>query len=217
MFTIFWIALAVLITAGVVFKGKEKRSINARPSTSGFGIAMTDEEVELERQYGEEILKLLEARMIKSGFFKTEMVPQLVATLRQGYSPFGRTNTKAAFEGETMLTVQEKKALGLNIRMKYSSKFIAYFDPAALKSIEPKSTLSCMHLDVFHRVSRKRELRKLKRADIHRVKVVCVGDDGDCEKIKRLKKVYRIGEVPELPLRGCTADFCRCMYQGMVS
>jgi hypothetical protein len=46
-----------------------------------------------------------------------------------------------AFEGDVVLTVKEKKALGLNSRMKYSKKFIEYFEPSVLKSIEPKATL----------------------------------------------------------------------------
>ncbi|MFA6213629.1 MAG: hypothetical protein WC714_29605, partial [Candidatus Obscuribacterales bacterium] len=118
---------------------------------SGFSIPMTKQEVELERQSNEEIIKLLEASIATSGFFRAEKIPELIANLRGGYIPFGRLNTKIALDDDIFLTVAEKKVLSLNTRMKYSKKFIEYFDPLAFKTIEPKATLECMHLDAFHR------------------------------------------------------------------
>ncbi|MGD1081975.1 MAG: hypothetical protein ABR881_26960 [Candidatus Sulfotelmatobacter sp.] len=129
---------------------------------SGYGIPVTEEQVELERQSNEEVIKLLEAKIAASGFFRAEKIPELIAILKEASIPFGRVNTRVAFEGDVVLTVKEKKALGLNSRMKYSKKFIEYFEPSVLKSIEPKATLECMHLDAFHRVSRKKELLRFK-------------------------------------------------------
>lgn len=184
---------------------------------AGFGIQMTEQEIELERQSNEEIIKLLEGSIITSGFFRAEKIPELIAKLKGGAIPFGRTNTRVAFEGDTFLTVEEKKALGLNTRMKYSKKFIEYFDTSAFKAIEPKATLECMHLDAFHRVSRKKQLLRLKKLGfVKQVKIVPTGDGGDCGRIKRFKKIYSIEEVPELPLPDCDARFCRCMYQAII-
>ena len=189
---------------------KSSDSIN-----SGFGIPMTKQEVELERQSNEEIMKLLEASITASGFFRSEKILELIANLRGGSIPFGRVNTKVVFDNDAFLTVEEKKMLGLNTRMKYSKKFIECFDPLAFKMIEPKSTLECMHLDAFHRVSRKNELLKLKKLGF--VKKVKIVPDDDCGRIKRFKKTYSIGEVPELPLTGCDAPFCRCYYEAIIS
>ena len=179
---------------------------------------MTEQEVELERLANEEIIKLLEVSIITSGFFRAEKIPELIAKLKGGAIPFGRTNTKVAFEGDVFLTVEEKKSLGLNTKMKYSKKFIEYFDTSAFKAIEPKSTLECMHLDAFHRVSRKKQLLGVRKLGfVKQVKIVHTGDEGDCGKVKRLKKIYSIEEVPELPLPDCDARFCRCMYQAIIS
>lgn len=184
---------------------------------AGFGIPMTEQEVELERQSNEEIIKLLEASIITSGFFRAEKIPELIAKLKGGAVPFGRTNTRVAFEGDNFLTVEEKKVLGLNTRMKYSKKFIEYFDASAFKVIEPKASLERMHLDAFHRVSRKKQLIRLKKQGfVKQVKIVPTGDGGDCGRIKQFKKIYGIEEVPELPLPDCDAQFCRCMYQAII-
>lgn len=75
---------------------------------SEFGIPMTKQEVELERQANEEIMKLLEASIIASGFFKAEKISELIANLKEGYIPFGRLNTEA-FDNDVFLTVEEKK------------------------------------------------------------------------------------------------------------
>ena len=198
---------------------------NATPSrkaddavTIGFGIQMTEEEIELERESDAEIMKLLEDSVVKSGYFRRENIPELMGTLRKGSAPFARVNTKAAFDGDAYLAVQEKRMLGLNTRMKYSKKFIGCFHPASFKTIEPKATLECMHLDAFHRVSRQKELTKLKKLGfIDQVKISPVGDSRDCMKIQKLKKIYSLNEVPELPLAGCDSPYCRCMYVPILS
>ena len=178
----------------------------------GFGNPMTDQEVELERRFNEDIMKLLETRISTSGFFKAEKIPELMAKLRGASVPFGRIDTSAAFGGEGILTVAEKKALGLNTRRKYSKTFVEYFDPSAFKTIEPKAFLECMHLDAFHRVSRKKEPLSLKKLGfVKKVKI-----HGDCERMKQFKKMHRIEEVPELPLPGCNAPFCPCWFEAMV-
>ncbi len=177
-----------------------------------FGITPTPQEIEVARQLNEEILQLLEERIIASGFFRVDKIPELMAKLRGASIPFGRTDTKIAFSGDETLTVKEKKALGLNTRMKYSKTFIEYFDPSAFKTIEPKATLECMHIDTFHRVSRKKELLDMKKlAFVKQVKI-----HGECESIVRFKKIHRIEEAPELPLPDCDAPFCPCWYEAIL-
>lgn len=181
------------------------------------GIPMTKEELELERQSNEEVFKKLEASIVKSGLFRAETIPALLAKLEAASVPFGRVNTKMAFDGDTVLTVEEKKALGLNTRMKYSKQFIEYFHPSALKTIEPKATLECLYLDAFHRVSRAKQLLSFKKLGfVKQLRIVPTGDGDDCTRIKRLKKTYSIEEVPELPLPGCKAPFCRCWYEPII-
>lgn len=199
-------------------KRKKMTSMKSNVVIGGdFSIPMTKDEVDLERQSNDEVLKILQETIAKSGFFVPEKIPELIARLKDGQILFGRVNSKPTSDGDRNLSVEDKKALGLNPRMKYSAKFIEYFNPASLKSIEPKSTLECMHLDAFHRVSRKKELLKLKKLSwVKQVKIVPVGDAGDCKEVKRLKKSYSINEAPGLPLTGCDSAFCRCGYEAVI-
>ena len=208
--------LFTLVTRTVVgfFFGKKRSADSDGALYAGYGIPATEEQVELERQSNEEVMKLLEAKIVASGLFRAEKIPELIERLKGGMVPFGRVNTQVAFDGDVILTVKEKKALGLNARMKYSKKFIEYFEPSALKSIEPKATLECMHLDAFHRISRKKELLRFKELGfIKQVKIV----PDDCKRVKRFKKIHNIEEVPELPLPGCDAPFCRCYYEPILA
>ncbi|MGZ5000567.1 MAG: hypothetical protein ACXV7F_09720, partial [Methylomonas sp.] len=195
----------------LLIKPKEKKAPISAPS--GFGLSMSKQEIELENLYNEEVIRLLEASIIKSGFVIPDKIPEIILKIREKTVAFGRVNTKTIFDGEDFLTVDEKKRLGLNTRMKYSKKFIEYFEPSAFKVIEPKSFVSCVHLDAYHRVSRKKELINLAKIGVEKVKII---PDHDCAKIKRLKKVHNISEVPDLPLDGCDQPFCICYYQGII-
>ncbi len=182
----------------------------------GYAVAPTPKMLEAERQDHEEVMRLLEAAIRSSGFFRAEAIPLLLSKLRNGWEPFARVDTKMAFGGDEFLSIQEKRVLGLNTRMKYSKAFIGYFDPSCLETIEPKSVLENMHLSACHRVARKRDLVEFKSLGVRQVRIVPVGDARDCGKIKRFKKVHDINEVPELPLPGCTAPYCRCLYEPII-
>ena len=179
----------------------------------GFGLAMNSAETQIERQKNALMLDLLEAAISKSGYFIPEKIPQLMSTFRAASHPFARMDTKAAEKGSTLLTKEQKIALGLNTRMKYTAEFITYFKPAALKRIEPKGTLFSMQIDAFHRASRRFEIIKFKKMGfIERVKIAPVGG---CKKVQRIKKTYNIDEVPELPLPGCDEE-CHCYYEAVI-
>jgi hypothetical protein len=180
----------------------------------GYAIPVTDAMREAERQDKEEVMRFLEIAIRTSGIFRDEKIPELIAKFQSGSALFTRINTRVAFEGDDILSVEEKRAMGLNTRMKYSKAFIEYFNPSALKTIEPKSILENMHLNAFNRVARKRDLRRFTEVGVVRqVKIVPIGHGQDCEKIRHFKKIYNLDEVPELPLAECSAPFCLCMYE----
>jgi len=179
-----------------------------------YAIPATDKMCEEELQDNDEVINLLEAAMRSSGFFRSEKIPELVSKLRSGSSPFARLNTNAAFEGDQVLSVEEKRALGLNTRMKYSREFIEYFHPTCLKAIEPKSFLGNMHVGAIHRVARRRELLRFRELGfVKQIKIIPVGDEDDCSKIRRFRKIHDLDKAPELPLPGCTVPYCRCRYE----
>jgi hypothetical protein len=111
-------------------------------------------ETDIERQKNKQILELVEASVIRSGCFRPEKIPQLMLALRDPPT-FAQLNTKASEASNGLLSKEEKQSLGLNTRRRYSREFIEYFEPDALKTIEPITMLSSIQSDAFHRTSRK--------------------------------------------------------------
>ena len=170
------LALIILFTFAVfllvkkIVKQSEKSEIFVKEE---YSISATKEQKEFESQSAEEVIKLLETSIITSGYFRKEKISELISILRRNSDSFGRVDTKVVLEGDSFLTVEEKRKLGLNTRMKYSKKFIEYFNPLSFKTIEPKNALECMELDAFYRVSRKKELLNLKKLGfVKKVKIV---------------------------------------------
>ena len=218
-----YIVFAILILAGYFLSKYMRKNKVEKPSESsniiiGYGVKPTKNEIEQERKTNEEIIRLLESNIISSGLFKKERVPALIGKIREVTTEFGRVSTKLAFEKDEVLTLEEKKSLGLNTRSKYSKFLIECFEPSRMNEIDPRVALENMHLSAFHKISNKKELQKLKNLGfVKKVKIMPAGDKDDCQEIKSCKKVYSINEVPELPFPECNAAYCRCCYEAIVS
>ncbi len=198
----------------------ERRQTGWQSFTGGssYAIPVTPQMERDENEDREETFRLLEQGMRTSSIFLSEKIPMLVRTLRDNAQLLGRTNTKPAFDGEVMLTVQEKSALGLNTRFKYTRTFIDNFDPSKLAGVEPKSMLENMHLAAANCVRSKRELAKLRAHGwVKVVEIEPCHDARDCERVRKAEKVYPIAEVPSLPLNGCDAPYCRCIYLAVLN
>lgn len=172
--------------------------------------------IESEHRAQAEILATLESRMVDSGLFLAEKIPQLMHKIRENSAPFQGPNTSAAFAGETFLSAEENRALGLNARMKYSHEFIACCSPAILSSVEPKGALHDMHLDIYHRVNREHRLAEIQHLGIDKVRISTSGTGQECEQVRQLKGVYKLEAVPSLPLPGCNSAVCQCFYMAVI-
>jgi hypothetical protein len=145
-----------------------------------------------------------------SGFFKKEKIPALSEKLRAservGY-PY-----KDPFDYNDCLSLDEKKSLGLNTRQKYSREMVEMLTDKGIKQNDPKVLARNIYLHNMFKVIRKYKLIELKNLGLKMVEILDCDDGRDCSKIKRLKKVWPIDQVPELPLLGCAAEYCRCEY-----
>lgn len=204
----------LVITVVVSWCRRMTRIIVARERAhQDFAITPSPEMLETELGDKEEIMSLMEASMRASGVFRPEKIPELISKLRDGSDRFERVNTQIAFIGEEFLTVEDKRAHGLNTRMKYTKEYIECFHPDRLKSIEPKSFLKNMHLSAFHRVAARKELTNFRKLGfVKQVNILPCGDERDCNEVKKIKNPYPLDNVPDLPLPGCTAPYCRCLY-----
>jgi hypothetical protein len=208
--------IASLFIVGIYLLKKIPRRSRDRPAIAqtGFGISMTKAEIAAEEKYDEKILKLVEDRLMASGYLHEEKIPELMSTLREATVAFGRNGVDSAFVGDSYLTLEQKRALGLNPRMKYSHKYIGYFKSESFKDIEPKGFLGTIRLDSFHRISREKKLFRMKvEAGIKRVRLI---PDHECPTAMALRRTYSIDQVPELPAPGCRLEFCRCYFEAII-
>ena len=167
-------------------------------------------------EYRKEIEKYLEIAKftvveIKScGLFKPEKVQFLTDKInemaKRGYE------YNDPFSYEDCLALEEKKALGLNTRKKFSRELIDCLSPKGLQYDEPREILKNIWLKNYFAVYRKHDLEKLKKLGTKTVEISC-GYGLACEPVKRIEKVWLIENVPELPLPDCTAVYCSCSYQ----
>jgi hypothetical protein len=145
--------------------------------------------------------------LLNSAFFKQDKIPEILKRIRDTdeYS-------NNIFSYDDCLSLEEKKSLGLETRRKYPREMLDFMTDLGLKHDDPQGIISNIYYQADHKIQRKKELDRLKAAGFKTVKIEDCGDQRDCKAIKRLKKVWPIDEVPELPLPNCKADYCRCTY-----
>lgn len=149
---------------------------------------------------------MLEARMRESGLFQEDRISGMLEQMKRG-------GLAAAFDGEELLSVAEKKASGINPRIRVSRGYFECLTENGRRADNPKDLLSNMYHDVFHRIERKYLLMNLRRAGFAKVKLLPVGDRRDCKAaIGRRGNIFRIDSAPSLPLPECDAPYCRCTF-----
>ena len=139
----------------------------------------------LERE-GNEIYEAVVTDIRKCGFFEPALIPEL-----------------------------EKRIEGLKTGAKWQvpvKEIKGFLSDLGLQQERPGDILKNIHLQNQNKLWRKRDLAEMKRDGIKKVKISIWDDDGDCPKIQKLKKIWPIDQVPDLPLPGCTAKYCRCEY-----
>lgn len=195
--------------------GRRKISAAEAPKAQSSSTAITgqtDDQLERdEREDFSEISARLRARIETSQLIHADRIDELVALLATDGRQ--RSNLSRATAGATVLSLEEKRALGLNTRMKYTHEFISFFRPEALAGEGAIAALSNMQGAVVSEVGRLRELERLHRSGCERARVWPLGDPDACSAIKRHRKVFPIAEAPTLPLEKCRADVCRCMFE----
>lgn len=111
-----------------------------------------------------------------------------------------------------VMPLEEKRALGIHGQLKIGR--LCFDRLTELGQRDPnKAVAITVHAALF-RVSRANQLARMhNNPRAKSVRVVTVGDDGDCEASRRCKnKTYPLGQVPEFPLPECDAEICRCGY-----
>jgi hypothetical protein len=142
-----------------------------------------------------------------SSFFKGEYIQEIIDRIVKT-----EIYSHEIFSYDICLTSEEKKKLGLPVRQKISKEMAEFMTKHGLQQEDPKGVIENIYYQNYHKVARKHELERMKKMGIKKVKIEDCGDERDCKAIKRLKKIWPIDEVPDLPLPSCTAAYCRCTY-----
>jgi hypothetical protein len=191
-------------------KASEKVTTKQISPSENVGIRLEGRALQDENSKFREIAEAIIQDIAGSGCFKEEKLSIVNARIKKMVRPgYGYSDP---FSLDDCLSLEEKKALGLNTRQKYSREFIEALSEKGLSHPDLKDILKVVYLKHFHSIHRKYELLRMKRLGIKTVKIEDCGDERDCKAIKRLKKRWPIDEVPELPLPSCTAEYCRCTY-----
>jgi hypothetical protein len=143
-----------------------------------------------------------------SGYFKQEKLSHMERIIPKigGYftDPFSYNDC---------LSDEEKKALHLDPELKISREMADCMSEKGLAEKDPRQIIPIIYYMNVFSISRKYKLLELRARGVVKVKVVNMGGDLDCEKIKGHSGIYSIDNVPLLPLPDCDAAYCRCDFE----
>ncbi len=121
------------------------------------------------------------------------------------FGPLGRT-VFLRFKGAPVLSAEEKRQLGLNVRAKYWHRFIECFDLQALGGTDPKSLVELCFFRAWDAAYRQKSIRVARRFDCQ---FVTVDSMGECRCYE--KKRFHVDELPPFPNEDCPLDRCMCL------
>jgi hypothetical protein len=117
------------------------------------------------------------------------------------------------FSYNDCLSDEEKEVLHINPELKISREMVNCMSGKGLAEKDPRHIIPIIYYMNVFAVSRKYKLMELRARGVTKVKIVSMGGDLDCKEIKDYNEVYSINEVPDLPLPGCNAAYCRCDFE----
>ena len=114
--------------------------------------------------------------------------------------------------GDDLLTLDEKKSLKLNTRMKIPKKVIAVLVEDFLDDeTNPKDTILNIVYSASHKIHLNKELEKIKELNIKNVKVLNAGNGAECDWCNSMHKKVISSDTDYVALinENCTCDYYR--------
>lgn len=120
-------------------------------------------------------------------------------------------------DGE-LLTLEEKRSLGINTRLKITRELYEVLTPAGLE-FGPKKVLESLYLKATFDHNRHRDIARMKGLGIKQYSPMCCGDNRDCGWCTSMDGKLISVEVDfvELIKENCTCDYCRCVLQAKIN
>lgn len=170
-----------------------------------------------EKESNAATLALFRDMIGKEKAIKPEKIIEILSVISPHIRPFGRVDIDHIFKNDEVISLEEKRRLGLNTRAKYSRRLLSFFNTEALGGAHPLEILQRAMYDAANRILRKTELARCRKFDVRAVNIRMMYP---CPAIRRLRKRWPIDSAPELPLPNCdkqrAGDFCVCWYEGII-
>ena len=112
---------------------------------------------------------------------------------------------------EEELTTEQKRAKGLNARMKITKGHLAALTDEGL-AIGPKPVLHTLYLRATHKHLRREALARIKTAGFNSYSVLSCRDERDCAWCKSMdgKSITTTQDFDDLADQSCSCEYCRC-------
>ncbi len=180
----------------------------------GVGIKIDKKDRKILNKKNRELLSLLKMRMIDSGFFSEDGVVWVLKKIKKfDFFVMHPRSIRKILLYEPFVPSELLKVNNIDLRLKIGTDFFQCLSEEGKKQRNPYDSFNNILISVSGHVQRKYTLKRYKEAGVPNVKISCANDQRDCQNVKKIKNnIWDINNAPELPLDGCTAEYCRCVY-----
>lgn len=152
----------------------------------------------------------------ESGWFVDPLPDWLMTAVRKHLDASEtdqRVSTTALRSTGEALTNDEKRELGVRANAKLGRDYVEALSDKG-KSENPINALKLVLLRCASRRSREKNLQEIAMIDQNiKVEIMSAGDERDCNGVRSYEgRSFSLERLPPLPLDGCDAEHCRCLY-----
>ncbi|MEW9857876.1 hypothetical protein [Pseudomonas putida] len=116
-----------------------------------------------------------------------------------------------------LLSIEEKRSLGINTRLKVTRELCDVLTPAGL-AFGPTKVLEPLYLKATFDHNRHRDIARMKGLGIKQYSPMSCGDNRDCDWCASMDgKLFSVEvDFVQLIKENCTCEYCRCVLQAKI-
>lgn len=174
-----------------------------RPDPMQFAIKPSPEKVTEEANVKGDVYAALPDALRATGAFRVDAVGSIVAELQRHETPF-RPISSYPFKKGATFALPDGTLTTLDGCLATKAA-----------DIDAPKLIDRVAGELTGRIQRSYDLKRWDALGIARVKIT-PGQPLACSKVQRIRKIHPIDSVPEIPLAGCSAKFCSCLYSPLI-
>lgn len=154
---------------------------------------------------------IFKRKLTEHGLVKTEFIDYITkefVTQSVGCRP---VYSKKLTSDPPILSLNEKKSLGLNPRAKYTASLIDCFFVDRIRGICPKDYLDSLYVKCRAESHNAHEIERFKEIGVESVRIELIKETC-CKHAKKLVGKYKIEAAPKIPCEECDSRRCHCTY-----